>query len=151
MECPECQHKFEAPMLGKIKQLKMVGGNEAVTRQSGSSSNLRNLLFVVGLSIAIIGGLTGFFVNRYANALVLEFDDELERKNFDDIVDSLEPSQVVQLYEEMNIEDGLGEWYEPNYIRYNTQGAILRKVSYGVLGFAGLGMLVLISSFFIKV
>ncbi len=137
-------------MLGKMKQLEMVGGFTPIKGPDSSTGSLRNLLFVVGLALAIVGGATGYFVNRYADNLILEVDNEAEKESFDQEVDRLTAPQVVALYEAMQIEKGLGEWYEPNFIRYNTQGEILRKASYGLIGLAGLGMLVLIGSFFTK-
>jgi len=150
LTCPQCQHFVEAPKLGEMKQLEMVGGTEPVNRPAASSGGLRNLLFVVGLAMAIICGATGYLVNRYASALIFEIDYDQEQKEFEEEVDHLNSAQVVALYEAMQIEKGLGEWYEPNYVRYNTQGAILRKISYGVFGLAGLGLLMLIGSFFIR-
>lgn len=150
LECPQCQHPVEAPKLGEMKQLEVVGGTEPVKRPAASSGGLRNLLFVIGLGMAIICGATGYFVNRYASELVYEIDYDQEQKDFEEEVDNLNSAQVVALYEAMQIENGLGEWYEPPYVRYNTQGAILRNVSYGVIGLSGLGVLMLIGSFFIR-
>lgn len=149
LECPQCLQTIEAPKLGKMKQLETVGGSpERAASNSGGS--LRNMLFVIGLLVAIVGGAGGYFVYRHADNLIFEIDYEEEEKKFNEEVDILTPGQVVALHDEMNIEAGLGEWYEPNFVRYNTQGAYLLKFAYGLFGLSGLGVLCLIGSLLIR-
>ena len=148
--CPQCQQHIEAPMLGKMKQLELVGGTEPGKRPASSGSNVRNMLFVAGLLLAIVGGASGYALHKYASNLIYEIDYDAEIEIFDQEVDALSAGLVVELYDAMQIEAGLGEWYEPNFVRYNTQGGILLKVSYGLLGLGGLGVLLLLGSFFIK-
>lgn len=149
LTCPQCSHSIEAPKLGKMKQLEVLGAtqNRAVSKSGGS---LRNMLFVVGLLIAIVGGAGGYFVYQYADSLIFEIDYEEEEEKFNAEVDMLTPGQVVALYDEMNIEAGLGEWYEPNFVRYNIEGGHLKKFAYGLFGLAGLGVVCLIASFLIR-
>jgi hypothetical protein len=137
-------------MLGKMKQLEMVGGTESAKRSATSGSKLRNMLFVAGLAMAIIGGATGFFVNKAGNGMIYEIDYDLETKHFNEEVDHLSSAQVVALYDAMNIDSGLGEWYEPNFVRYNIQGKILQKISYCLFGTGLLGVLLTLGSFAVK-
>ena len=148
LECPECQHRIEAPKLGQLKQLEMIAESEPTQR--GSSNPVRNILFVAGLCLAIIGGAAGAFLYVYANQMIFDVDFDEISAEFDREVDKLTAFELVGLYESMNVEAGLGDWYEPNFIRYNTQGAILLNFAYGLLGLAGLGVVMAISCFFLK-
>ena len=150
LECPKCQQRVEAPKLGKMKLLETVSETATAKKTSASGGSLRNLLFVIGLLLAIVCGASGYFVNQYAESLIYDVDFEAVEKQFDEDVDGLTAGQLVELYEQMNIEKGLGEWYEPNFVRYNTQGGYLKTFAYGLLGLSGLGVLALLGSFLIR-
>ena len=102
------------------------------------------------MALAILGGGSGFGLAKYSDSLKTEYDFELDMEEFGYAVDNAPPSQIVGLYQQMKIKEGLGEWYEPNYVRYNKQSAILKPLAYGFYGLAGLGLLGLLSSFAMK-
>jgi hypothetical protein len=70
--------------------------------------------------------------------LATEIDRELSTEQHNEFVDQLQPSQVVTYFNELRIDNGLGEWYEPNYVRYNKQSEILTNTSYVLMGLGGL-------------
>ena len=65
-------------------------------------------------------------------------------------IDQFSPAQLWQVWHQQDLEDGLGEWVEPTYMGYNIQSNHLKTLSYGLLGLAGLGVLMLLSSFAMK-
>lgn len=108
--------------------------------------------FSIGLFAAVLLGGSGFFCYYYAGSLETIIDRELSTEQHNEFVDQLKPSQAVAYYNELRIENGLGEWYEPNYVRYNTQSKILTIFSYVLMGLGGaslvfsLGVAALIAS-----
>ncbi len=148
--CPQCNQPAEAPMLGKMKQLELVEGTQVTPPRKSSAGSWKNSLFTGGLAIAILFGAGGFSLYRYASWLHSDYDFDEQITTFESEVDAFSQTQVVALYESMNVKDGLGDWFEPEFIRYNKQAEILLPVSYGMLGLALLGFVSMIGSFFIK-
>ena len=81
--------------------------------------------------------------------MIYEFDINEIVDDFDRWMDEQSPSNVVAMYETMNLEAGLGEWEEQPHVANNRQGFILRNISYGFMGLSGVGLLMLIGSFFL--
>lgn len=150
LECPQCQHRSEAPILGKLRQLKLVDDltPPLVNRESGRG--LKNYLFAGGLAIAILAGVAGGWVYQYASSMINEYDVTEVLNEFDSWVDELNPAQVVQFYEEMKVGEGLSEWREQPHIGETRQGRILQKFACGLLGLSGLGLLMMLGSFLIR-
>ena len=74
LDCTECDTSFEAPKLGKMRQLETVGG-ETTKPIPASNKRLQNSLFVGGLAIAILAGGAGYFVYDYARKMIYEYFD----------------------------------------------------------------------------
>ena len=151
LTCPQCQQALESPMLGKMKRLEVVSGTEQKPSTSPSSGrSWKNFLFAAGLATAIVAGAGGFGLSYYANQLDPRYERESQLENFESAIDSISPSQLVEFYQDMDVESGLGEWYEPNYVRYGKQVQYLRWGVPVMYGLAGLGFLTMIGSFVLK-
>ena len=149
LECPQCHHRSEAPILGKLRQLESVDDLMPRSVKRDSIGGLKNYLFAGGLAIAILAGSAGAWVYQYGSSMINEYDLTELMDEFDARVDELSPAQVIGLYETMNVGEGLGEWREPPRVGATKQGKILQKFSYGLLGLSGLGLLTLFSSFLV--
>lgn len=155
LECASCGQACLAPKLGQIRQLETVGG-DGTKAQAGSpeasrpANGLKNLLFAGGLAIAILGGGAGYGLFRYAESKIEDFDVENEVADFEAFADSLSPAQVVQYFESLKVEEGLGEWREQTIIGENRQGMILRNIAFGIMGLGGAGLLSMLASLGIK-
>ena len=151
LTCPQCQQALEAPMLGKMKRRELVSGTEPIKKPAkGTGRGWKNFLFAAGLATSIIAAAAGFGLSYYANTLDPRYEREAQLENFEYAVDNISPSQLVEFYQEMDVESGLGEWYEPNYVRYGKQVKYLRWGVPVMYGLAGLGFLVMIGSFILK-
>jgi hypothetical protein len=150
LTCPLCQNATEAPMLGSMKQLEMVSGTEVTAKQPSGAQGWKNILFGAGLVLALFAGGGGAWLFRFTGQMKTEFNIDTEMAQFSDDIDALSSSQVMELYARMKIEDGLGDWYEPRYIRYNKQSEILRPLAFGLLGLGGLGLLTMVGAATIK-
>ncbi|MCP4096276.1 MAG: zinc ribbon domain-containing protein [Planctomycetaceae bacterium] len=139
LTCPECGKVSEAPMLRKMRLLEPVE-DETVgkTNKRVEKSSKFNRLFSIGLFAAVLLGGSGYWLYGYAGMLATEIDRELSTEQHNEFVDQLQPSQVITYFNELRIDNGLGEWYEPNYVRYNKQSEILTNTSYVLMGLGGL-------------
>ncbi len=141
LTCPECGGISEAPMLRKIRLLEPVEDETfKKTSKSAGKSGSFNMFFSIGLFAAVLLGGSGYWLYNYAGMLVTEIDRELSTEQHNEFVDQLEPAQVVTYYNELRIDNGLGEWYEPNYVRYNKQSVILTNMSYVLMGLGGISL-----------
>ncbi|MGB1928001.1 MAG: hypothetical protein ACPIA2_03195 [Mariniblastus sp.] len=139
LTCPECGKQSEVPMLRKMKLLELAEDESAQnTNKRVKKSGSFNMLFSIGVFAAVLLGGSGYWLYGYAGSMVTEIDRELRTEQHDEFVDGLEPSQVVTYYKDLRIDSGLGEWYEPNYVRYNKQAAILTNTSYVLMALGGI-------------
>lgn len=148
IECPDCGHSFEAPRLGELKRLETVG--DSSSKAGGQASFAKRALFSGGLLVLVLFGVPGLLLNNYANSLIIELNLEETFINWNKSIDELSPEELFQEWTAMDYESGLGEWREQVHARYEAQGKILRNVSYGILSVAALGLLMLVSSFFVR-
>lgn len=149
LSCPECQAEFEAPKLGILKTLEVAANSHPAT-QNSFAGGIKSSLFVAGLAIAVILGTAGSLLYVYSSKLIGRVDIAKGSEVFNEEVNLYTDSQVVEKFEQMNVSDGLGEWKEQKVVRYSNQGRILQTTSYGILGLAGVGLMMLIGSFFVR-
>lgn len=150
LECPKCKQEMEAPVLGKMRQLELVGDSEAKPSRPESGRGLKNYLFVCGLATAILAGAAGGWLYHYSTAMIFDYDVSEIMDEYDIWVDGLSPAQVVDEYENSNVDQGLGDWQELPATSSTKQGRILQGFSYGLMALAGVGLLVLLGSFFVR-
>ncbi len=152
--CPDCGNATQAPKLGTLKKLELAESASEVSdfranRQNSNTGGWKNILFVSGLALAIIAGVAGFSLYRFAQSKIVEFDVEREIEKFEEWIDENPPTSVLGTYVQMEVGKGLPEWQELPHIGENKQAAILKKFAYGLFGLSGLGLLTLIGSFLI--
>lgn len=133
-------------MLRKMRLLETVEEETGKkVRKTEAKSVDFNMFFSIGLFAAVLLGGLGLLCYFYAGSLETIIDRELATEQHNEIVDQLKPAEVVTYYNELRIEDGLGDWYEPNYVRYNTQSTILTIFSYVLMGLGGASLVCALS------
>jgi hypothetical protein len=147
LKCPQCETSCPAPKLGSLRQLETIGGAEP-SSQEAASGGARNGLFVAGLALAIFAGAAGVGLFQYGSSMIVKFDVVQEIDSFDEWMDDRPPAEVVAVYEAMDVERGLGDWVEQPHVGSTRQGRILQFASYGLMGLAGVGLSLVIGSFF---
>ncbi len=153
LECPECSNATNAPKLGTLKQLPVSEGSSTTpTATTNGTIGWKRYVFVLGLVTAVVAGIAGVSLYSYSQSLFTPADVEGHISLIDQDLDQCSPVVLWDIWHDpsRNFEEGLGEWAEPTYARYNKQSAILKNFAYGLLGLAGLGALTLLSSFAIK-
>jgi hypothetical protein len=146
LKCPKCEATSSAPKLGSLRQLSVVGEEEPVPA-SAANAGAKNSLFVFGLALTILFGAAGIGLYQYADKMITEIDIDQKMEQVDDWLDGLPPSDVVAMFEAMQVDKGLGDWQEQPYVGDTRQGTILKNFSYGLMGLAGVGVLLVIGSF----
>ena len=155
MTCSSCQSTFSAPRLGDIKNLPIADGSPAAstkTRDSGfkSASPLKGWLFAGGLLLAAIAGIGGYFAQDYAKDLRVDFDiEETIAKEFK----SIDEAPLVEIYGivvQACEESFQLEYREAEYRTRNIKSGIMQKIAWGCWAACGAGLLMLLSSLFVK-
>ncbi len=144
--CSGCQHVFEAPRLGEMRQLPKVGNESA----KPTYSPLKRFLFAGGLALFVVLGLSGLGLYQYASSMIIELNLEESFVGWNQHVDDMSPDDLWQEWNAMDVKAGLGQWEEQVFARYETQGKILQTMAVALLGLAGLGALMMISSLFVR-
>lgn len=152
LNCSQCEHAFEAPKLGTLKQLPVSGeGSADPAASKKESTGWKKYVFASGLIIAVVAGIAGAALYWYSQSLFTPTDVEGHISQvIEKDLDQFSPAQLWDLWKRQDLEGGLGEWFEPEYMGDNIQSNILKNFSYGLLGLAGLGVLILLSSFAMK-
>ncbi len=148
LQCSGCGVDVEAPTLGAIKQLNPADVPEPGTK--GAMSNARKGLFTVGLALAVVLGCAGAGVHLYANSLHVPIDVPERLREIREDLQKATPIQIYDLANDMVKNNDLGEYKEPAFLTKNKQGAILQYFAWGLYGFAGAGLLMLVGSFLMK-
>lgn len=148
LTCPSCKAVHTAPKLGTLRQLETVGTAGTEKSANPNLGRTKNSLFVAGLAIALIAGAAAFGLFRYGQSMLVEYDVDAIADSFDSWMDERKPSEVVGVLQQLQLEEGLGDWNEQPHVASNRQGTILVNTSYGLMGLSGMGLVLLISSFF---
>lgn len=147
LECPKCNTQQEAPKLGQIKQLPTTGDSGSADKSKKGNS----ILTTLGLLIALVCGGAGGFLYWYGSDMVTdEFNMEEQIEFMNESIDKFSPAEVLRQYTSINADEGLGDWQETTVMRYNNQGYIIKNFSYGIMGLAVVGLLMMIWGFFSK-
>jgi len=154
LKCHKCSATIVAPKLGVIKSLPPVGGEASPAKKVGrtakTASPLKSWLFTGGLLLAVLAGIAGAAAQYRANQFHVDVDIE-------DIVASeykaLDEAPAVKIYEihaGATQEEFRLEYAEASYRTMNIKNGIIQTVAWACYGVAGFGLLVLLSSFFVK-
>lgn len=150
--CPQCGATIDAPKLGTLKQLPTSVHSEAAASQG--EVGWKRYVFAMGLMTAVAAGIAGGALYWYSQSLFTPVDVESHIEMVQQDIDQFSPAELWYNWHhptvQQQLEDGLGEWFEPEYMGKNIQSNHLKNFSYGLLGLAGLGVLMLLSSFAMK-
>ncbi len=150
VSCPQCDHPFEAPRLGEFKRLQQSTIHNDAKSEHGSTSMLKRWLFTVGLAMTVLLGAAGVGVYQFANSIQREIDTDGAWEAYKADIDGLSDAEVYQVAAEYSSQDTIGEYFQPDLVKSNIQGEILKYIAYGTLSLAGVGLLMLVSSFVVK-
>jgi len=138
----------------EIKRLTPVSaGDDAITaRKSGlrSKSGARSRLFASSLAVAVLAGTAFGSLFYYARSLQTRWDVGQLVQEAAAQLNHLPPSQLLDIWDSMSSEEGLPDWQEAETTRYNKQGRILERISYGIGAVALIGLLGILTSLFLK-
>ena len=151
MQCPQCDAAIDAPKLGTLKQLPTLeDAATTTTATSGQAGSWKRPVFAIGLLTAVVAGIAGAALYWYSQSLFTPVDIEGHIELVQQELDKCSPGELWQIWHQQTDLDGLGEWAEPKYMGQNIQSNHLKNFSYGLLGLAGIGVLMLLSSFAMK-
>lgn len=140
VNCPQCGQSQEAPRLGALRQLPLISSDtpEAPTSSRGSG------MFVAAILLLILGLGGGGGLYLYGKSKLVDYNVDGAMDRIDEEVDALAPTQIVLLFEQMNVDAGLGDWQEQPHVAQSREGRILMglAIPVGLLGLVGLGLMV---------
>jgi len=153
IECPQCSATLDVPKLRELKNLEPAIQDQG-TGQSRAANPVKRHLFTLGLGIAVIAGLAGGALYKYSSNMINKDqqtrDEIAEFEKADAFLKEAPLAQVWDIWHD-NIDDiDLPEWKEATWNTNLAQGTILKNFSYGILGLAGIGLLLTLSSFLIS-
>ena len=138
--CSNCSTTTQAPRLGELKKLEMLvqsGGDR------GRKPTQGNRLFALGLLLLTLFGALGGGLHYYAQSIIVDFDVEAALDEMDPLVNQMKPSEVVFVFNQMEVGKGLPPWQEPPHVAATKQGNILKYFSYAFFGIGGIGALIM--------
>lgn len=155
IKCPECSTTIDVPKLGELKKLEPANQTDSKTTKRAAGTNpVKRLLFTLGLALAVIAGVAGGLLYNYASNMIAKDQqtrsDIAEFKKTELLEKDAPPHVVWDLWYGSIKQSELPEWKEADWNKNYAQGNILRNFAYGILGVAGIGLLLAISSFFIS-
>ena len=150
VHCSECEHSFEAPRLGELKQLKQVDSSQSPSKVGAQSSMLKRWLFTLGLAMTVLLGAAGVGVYQFASSIQQEIDADGAMQNIDARLEEMSDAEIYHVAASYDTKDSIGEYFQPGQVKGNKQGEILKIIAYGLLGLAAAGLLMLIGSFLVK-
>ena len=150
VHCPDCEHSFDAPRLGELKQLEKVANTGSGPATRAASSALKRWLFTLGLAMTVLLGAAGVGVYQFATSIQQEIDADGAMRDIETRIEEMSDAEVYRVAASYDPEDTIGEYFQPGSVKSNKQGEILEYVAYGFFGLAAAGLLMLIGSFMIK-
>jgi len=154
LECASCSVEVMAPRLGDIKRLPVVGDHEGSSpksrKKSGVNSPLKSWLFTGGLLLAVLAGIAGMAAQYNANQYRVEVDMEKVMEEEFKNLDAAPPAEIYAIAVEAGKDSFALEYREPEYRTHNIKSGYIQTVAWAFWGAAGLGLLMLLSSFFLR-
>ena len=150
IQCSGCEAFLDVPKLGSMKSLTQVEDPSSTTKPQGRGHGVaKSWLFAGGLVLAAVAAAAGGGLYQYANKLIANIDIPTAIEHGMDEFDKATPAQLYDAWKLLNQEE-LGDWQEDLTIKEDKQGTILQQIAYGLFGVAGIGVLLMFSSFLIK-
>lgn len=153
--CPACQAETMAPTMGGIKKLELsessgIMVNPKEDSAAGRHYGMKQWLFTGGLLILVLAAVSGFAIWFYADSLVTISNLDAKVADANRNIPDLSPAEVWDAWDDLTSGGPLAEWKENVQMGQNKQAAYLKTMAYGFMGIALIGLLSLLSSFFIK-
>jgi DNA-directed RNA polymerase subunit RPC12/RpoP len=152
--CGNCSAKVTVPKLGVIRTLPRVGGGEGsqsdTSKAAKSASPMKGWLFAGGLLIAVIAGVAGGAAQYRANQFRVDVDIEKVVADEMAAIDKASPAEIYNIAIGATQEDFALEYQEAPYRSMNIKSGIIQWVAWACFGVAGVGLLMLLASFFVK-
>ncbi len=151
MSCASCPATFSAPRLGDIKKLPVIGVDQSgPAKRRNSGTQVKSWLFTGGLLLAVIACIAGYATQSYANKLRVEIDIEEIVAAELKAIDEAPPAEIYSIAVEAGKEGFQLEYSEVPYRTMNIKSGIMQSVAWGCWGVTGVGVLMLLSSFFVR-
>lgn len=151
LTCASCSAVVEAPKLGVIKSFPVVGGEVAGSRTvAGGRSALKSWLFAGGLLLAILAGAAGGWAQYTSNQYYVDVDVETLIEEEFKALDEAPPAEIYAIAAGASEESFTLEYAETPYRTYSIKSGIIQYVAWAFWGVAGIGILMLLASFFLK-
>ena len=141
--CDGCGQSTTAPRLGELKKLPPAD-NDSSPASGAAVNRSKSSLFVAGILLAILGLAGGGGIYYYGSTLIVDFNVEkgLDRQDRE-LVDKLQPDELVAYFDALPIKDGLGEWKEQPHVSATKQGNILIQFAYVMFGIGAIGLVLI--------
>jgi ribosomal protein S27E len=143
--CTQCQAAMQAPRLGELKQLP-VASDQALP--DVAKTNKGGGLFVFGLLLFLLGAGGGTGLYFYGAQKLVPYDVQQYIEDTSETIDELGINDLVGIYSELPVDQGLGQWRERSYVSSNKQGEILIQISYGLMGIGVVGLIMMLIGIF---
>lgn len=154
ISCSNCSTVVTAPKLGIIKSLPSLNDSSSSKSKSGRASNsgssIKSWLFAGGLLLAVLAGIGGAAAQYRANQFHVEVDIEKIIAEEHDLLDKAPPVEIFAIAASSCDESFTLEYSEVPYRTLNIKGGIIQKVAWACFGVAGAGLLMLLSSLFLR-
>lgn len=147
LTCTECSTQIDAPKLGDLKKLPPASV-PATAGDSRKMSATGRWLFTIGLALAVIAGVTGFGLQRFASSLKTELDIDAKLAENRESLYKLSPAEIYYFASSIERNDRVGDYAEPSFVKDNIQGTILSNIAYGIYAIAAVGLVMLLAAFF---
>ena len=148
VDCPHCSTSFDAPQLGQLRQCPVVdqtGGR----RVRGTASMAGRYLFAAGLTLAMVAGIAAWQLHQFANSLMHDVDVGMYMEELEAEMDQQSSAGIYYTATQITRDMPL-EYRELPYLRDNRQGTILSWFAWGLWGLTGIGVAMLLASFFMR-
>ena len=133
-------------MLGKLKMLP-VDQTQSTSEKPRSMSATGRWLFTIGLGLAVVAGVAGWGVQRFASNLHTEINAEEVLAKNEEAISTMPAAEIYLMASHFEKEDRVGEYKELPFVKNNIQGSILTYIAYGLYGLAATGLAMLLTAF----
>ncbi len=156
LTCRGCSQPFAAPKLRDLKRLAEAESQPAALLPTGAPDRpverpaqrrkKSGALFSAGLGLALLFGIAGYSLHRYARQFAPKMA-EPERQAAEDLV--FEEASVNELYaiwKDLYDQRLIAEWQESPIRAGIRQGQILKTIAWGLIAVAGCGVLTMLAA-----
>ncbi len=133
----------------QMQQLPVEEEGNQVAAGKTQKNETKSLLFSGGLLVAVLAGILGFALSRYASSLSTQSTLDQQIEFGQGQIDRLPPGPLWDAWQAMTAE-GLPDWKETHEVKYNKQAVYLSYIAIGLYAIAALGCVMLATSFLMR-